>query len=70
MIDKPFTREHWGVLEMHLVDPDGRHLTCRHRSPMARPRRKVTTDADARRSAARSAIARRGIVVGWTRGGV
>jgi hypothetical protein len=26
-IDKPFTREHWGVLEMHLVDPDGRHIS-------------------------------------------
>jgi hypothetical protein len=26
-IAKPFTPEHWGVVEMHLVDPDGRHVS-------------------------------------------
>jgi hypothetical protein len=26
-VAKPFTAEHWGVLEMHLVDPDGRHVS-------------------------------------------
>jgi hypothetical protein len=26
-IDKPFTPEHWGVVEMYVVDPDGRHVS-------------------------------------------
>ena len=26
-IDKPFTPEHWGVVEMQVVDPDGRHVS-------------------------------------------
>ena len=44
-IDKPFTREHWGVLEMHLVDPDGRHLNVQAPLPdgaTARARSRLT----------------------------
>jgi hypothetical protein len=26
-VDKPFTPEHWGVVEMLLVDPDRRHVS-------------------------------------------
>ena len=26
-VDKPFTPEHWGVVEMMLRDPDGRHVS-------------------------------------------
>lgn len=26
-VEKPFTPEHWGVVEMMLRDPDGRHVS-------------------------------------------
>ncbi|HEX7167639.1 MAG TPA: hypothetical protein VF230_11730 [Acidimicrobiales bacterium] len=44
---KPFTPEHWGVLEAVVVDPDGRHVSLQ--APM--PEGATAPDADAHHEA-------------------